>query len=180
MTTTEQNIQNNDHNLYNAFCKVINSRNSGEFFRLLQDNSEFIMNDKFLIWELCSCAVECGHVPALKKLIEMGANPDLLRGHCDCTLLHMSVLKGMQKILQILVDANANLDLQDIDGNTVLHLAAEKGDYDTFNYLQKAGADLTILNEDGDTALDILVVKVPKNDIEIIGGRARKIYDKIH
>jgi ankyrin repeat protein len=172
MTTIQQNIQN--HTLYHTICEVIKSKNLRDLSDLLQRNYELIMNNKFLIWELCCCAVECGHLLALKKLIEMGANPDLLRSHCESTLLQIAVLSEVPGIIQILVDANANLDLQDMYGNTVLHIAAERGDYDTFIYLQKAGADLTILNEDDLTALDILVDTVSKDIIEFIGGHVQK------
>jgi ankyrin repeat protein len=59
-------------------------------------------------------------------------------------------------MIKLLLDEGANIDAQDIDGNTALHDAARSGKEDIFEQLQDRGAGLFIKNNFGLTAPEIL------------------------
>ena len=56
--------------------------------------------------------------------------------------------------MQILVEANADVNAKNGDGNTALHLSASYGDLDNVISLLTANADVNLLNtDDGSTSL---------------------------
>ena len=57
--------------------------------------------------------------------------------------------------VKLLIQANANLDIKDNDGNTPLHLASRYGLDKNVEMLIKAGANLDILNNKNQTAEDV-------------------------
>lgn len=66
-------------------------------------------------------AVDLDQVEVVKRLLELGANPNrLLRG--DDTYLHSSVIRGFAKVTKLLVDAGANVNAVNVGGFSPLHL----------------------------------------------------------
>lgn len=72
-------------------------------------------------------------------------------------------LLGQEKIVRLLIDEGANLDIQDKHGATPLHLAIKsKQDlWETINSLIGNGADIHIKDDNGNTALHLAAL----NDI---------------
>eukprot|EP00450_Noctiluca_scintillans_P011214 CAMPEP_0194504286 /NCGR_PEP_ID=MMETSP0253-20130528/28860_1 /TAXON_ID=2966 /ORGANISM="Noctiluca scintillans" /LENGTH=1173 /DNA_ID=CAMNT_0039346659 /DNA_START=71 /DNA_END=3592 /DNA_ORIENTATION=- len=63
--------------------------------------------------------------------------------------------RGHQEVLRTLVQAHAQLNLQNSNGNTCLHLAAHRGEVETCKLLVESGADPLIRNLDGDAPEDL-------------------------
>ena len=51
--------------------------------------------------------------------------------------------------MELVLNAGANPDLQDIRGQTALHWAANEGSIDAVELLINRGADTTVYNKDG-------------------------------
>jgi len=70
------------------------------------------------------------------------------------------------KIIELLIDKGANLNIKDKMGNTPLSLTIKHNDYPNAGRLILAGADLNIQDNDGYTAL-IGAITAEKNQLEI-------------
>lgn len=71
--------------------------------------------------------------------------------------LHVCAVRGLARCTRMLLDAGANPDLQNLEGNTPLHIAAAGGYTATVSALLERQADRTIVNELGQTALHMAV-----------------------
>lgn len=120
-------------------------------------------------------AAKGGDVEVVRLLLAHGAKPDLptVRG---VTPMMMAAGTGYAsrdsrgryqtedqalKIVQLLVDAGANVNLQAEDGGTALHGAASRGRNRVMNLLLAAKADAAIKDGRGRTAADILKAGEP-------------------
>jgi ankyrin repeat protein len=68
-----------------------------------------------------------------------------------------------QLMLDILVSNNANINEQDINGNTPLHIAAKDGGMKVLRSLIEAGAKLNITNKEGLTPVSIAIQEFDKH-----------------
>lgn len=69
--------------------------------------------------------------------------------------LHYAAREGHLEIVQMLLAAGADVNVQDGQGWTPLHVAARNGHREMVQALIAVGADRTIRNRDGHTALDV-------------------------
>ena len=85
------------------------------------------------------------------------------------SLLHCASKLGETKLVTILViHFKANLDSQNIDGNTALHLSVENGHAAITDILVKNNCDLEISNEIGLTPIQIAALKCQGPILEIL------------
>ena len=85
------------------------------------------------------------------------------------SLLHCASKLGETKLVTVLViHFKANLDSQNIDGNTALHLSVENGHAAITDVLVKNNCDLEISNEIGLTAIQIAALKCQGPILEIL------------
>jgi hypothetical protein len=167
MTTNNLNIKDNKtaEDQFNTCLEAIQScdPNISQILR----NNKFLEND-LMIWELYRTAIQFENVLAMETLFKMGAKLDIK--YEGFTLIQVLILTGLndgyQNILRILVEAGANLDLKDKDGDTALHLLANCGDGGNFIYLLAAGADYTICNNKGLTAISLAKTNMYKLDLD--------------
>ena len=91
------------------------------------------------------------------KVLYAGADPDMVIDRTGRRFLHVMVatrlgLRGLR--IQYLVNAGANVNVRQNDGQTPLMSAAEAGPGIRVKPLLNAGADLSLRDDDGRTALD--------------------------
>ena len=63
------------------------------------------------------------------------------------SLLHIAVRKNYKKLVKLLIEKEANIDIQDINGNTPLITAVMYNNYKITKLLLKNGADKSISNK---------------------------------
>ena len=89
----------------------------------------------------------------LEKLLSAGGNPNTLTGQYGTTTLMVAADQGYVKGLQVLLNASADVNIQNSYGTTALMLAADRGYNKGVQVLLNASADINIQNSLGDTAL---------------------------
>jgi len=80
----------------------------------------------------------------LRYALMHGGDPDFSAGYGNRTILYQAILNRRFQNVQLLVEAGANINHQDIGGNTPLLQAVSGNKYDIALFLLKKGADPTI------------------------------------
>jgi len=75
------------------------------------------------------------------------------------SLLHVATKKGNLSMVKLLIEAGANINIQDESGNTPLHYSAANGKKDVVKYLLENDADASIVNVKEQKAIDYSNVK---------------------
>lgn len=96
------------------------------------------------------------------SLIEQGADLEARAFGSGATPLMRAAYVGRNDLVQILIDAGANINARDNTGSTPLMIAAMQNNVETFKLLIDAGADLLIKDNRGQTVEDYA------NDKEIL------------
>ena len=98
----------------------------------------------------------------LKYFIKQGANINfackfILGGKSDCntTPLHVAVEKQSHDAIEVLINANANVNLPDSCGKTPLHHACQNCDVIATRLLACSGANTQLVDKRGTTALQL-------------------------
>jgi ankyrin repeat protein len=99
------------------------------------------------------CEKDEPNLNLVSDLIVLGANLDWQDEDYNMTVMHMAAWFGRVEIARMLIDAGANLDIQDIFGKTILHVAMEGNYSEITQMLIDAGAKLDIQDRDGETVL---------------------------
>ncbi len=87
-------------------------------------------------------AIETGHIPTIKALVQGGCNVDGPLGlPTGSTPLMLAVCKGRADIVEALLESGCATDQFDRHGRTALHLAVKHGFLQCVHKLLKAGAD---------------------------------------
>ena len=79
------------------------------------------------------------NVEIVSALIEAGANKDC-RDNDHCTPLMFACANGDQRVVEMLITAQANLNVQDTNGHTCLDYATHCGRIELFDLLMRSGA----------------------------------------
>lgn len=93
--------------------------------------------------------------PGVKAQLSNGANPDITQRDSGMTALMFASDKCSEAYVTMLIDARADLDLQDHQGATALMHAVAKGSYEAARMFVTAGADVTLCNDRNRKAVDI-------------------------
>ncbi len=119
-------------------------------------------------------AAKAGDIPAMKLLLEHGADPTLAPTRSGITPLMAAAglgtseadTTGRQKTqeqaieaIQLLLDRGLDLNAQASDGQTALHGAAMQGYDEVIRFLAAQGAKLDTPDKDGFTPLDVALGK---------------------
>ena len=70
------------------------------------------------------------------------------------SLLHVATKSGHLSMVKLLLDAGADINVQDESGNTPLHYASANGKKDVVKYLLEKEADVSIVNAKEQLAID--------------------------
>ncbi len=92
--------------------------------------------------------------------IQHGVNINTTDALYNFTPLHFAVGHGNTKIGKILLDKNALINAQDIDGDTPLHIAVENEDIPFIELLLERGASQKIRNNEKNNAMDLVLIKM--------------------
>lgn len=110
-----------------------------------------------ILYKLCSETGDRDAARMIKKLIELGAKPDVV-DKSRKTLLHVCQNADVAKVL---ISAGLNVNTEDNDGNTALHDAAANGRLDIVELLLSRHARADARNMAGNTPLQHICSNPP-------------------
>nr|CCA16679.1 conserved hypothetical protein [Albugo laibachii Nc14] len=102
-------------------------------------------------------ATQYGHHELVELLIQFGAKLNVKVDDTGLTPLMIASQLGLVEIVTLLVLSGADLDAEDVIGNTALHFAARVGNHNIAYILLAAGADAYILNMEDDNPIDLAI-----------------------
>eukprot|EP01006_Ploeotia_vitrea_P040626 TRINITY_DN66440_c6_g1_i1.p2 TRINITY_DN66440_c6_g1~~TRINITY_DN66440_c6_g1_i1.p2 ORF type:complete len:762 (-),score=494.43 TRINITY_DN66440_c6_g1_i1:84-2267(-) len=89
----------------------------------------------------------------LSRFVPVPVNYRSMKDAQELTALHFAARYGYLKVLELLLGANADVDIQDKGGRTPLHYACSFGEDSAAMMLLKHGANTDVQSKDGWTAL---------------------------
>jgi hypothetical protein len=107
-------------------------------------------------------AVITGNLEAVKQHIEAGTDINKKEQMTGSTPLITAATFGKKEIAEVLIDAGADLSIQNNDGATALHVAAFFCRVEIVQVLMDAGADKMIRNNFGVTARESVIGPFPQ------------------
>lgn len=120
-------------------------------------------------------AVKHSNINAVRQLLMAGANPNTKDSAGDTPLHALVSCEGIghkDKILELLIDAKADLNYTNNRHNTPLHLAvsndAKVGNNTVVSYLINKGADVNVKNFDGNTPIHLAVTCGNSSMVELL------------
>ena len=154
------------------FVKAAQNGDLNEVKRLFALNpdiiNEFDREHDTAIMKACR---DCHAVKVVAFLLENGANINdrEYRDLIDQTPLIIASQNGCTDIVRMLLDAGANIEHKNDQGENALISAVQEGHIDTVKLLLDAGADINQANSDGETALELAIrLKQKKELIELL------------
>jgi ankyrin repeat protein len=87
-----------------------------------------------------------------------GVDVNAKEPHSDRTAMHKAAIFGHSHVIEYLIESTtmkANINAQDVEGDTPLHDAAKYGHVAVVQALLKAGADQSIVNHERKLAADL-------------------------
>ena len=96
-----------------------------------------------------------------------GEKVDTRDKYFGTTTLHLAVLQRKRSVVDVLLAAGADMNIQDNEGRTVLHLAADQSDGSLIDALLDAGADGNIQDEEGHTPLHLAARQLANNWLHV-------------
>ena len=97
-----------------------------------------------MYWAACD-----GELAECKALLSRGASAHYVKSENNQTPLHVASLSGKTEVCRLLLDADADLQCTDSDGDTPLHLASLSGHLETVQLLVTRGARTDATDGDG-------------------------------
>ena len=110
-------------------------------------------------------AAYCGHTETARYLVGL---PEVDVNHCDSeneTALHCATNEGYTEVLQVLIEAGADIDTLNEDGHSPLHCASDSGALEVVKMLVEAGAGVNVTDNDVRTCL---ILARRNGDIETV------------
>jgi ankyrin repeat protein len=120
-------------------------------------------------------AARRGDVDKVQALIRRDPNLVLSTDHKEMTPLHVAAESGQMKVVTLLLDANAYINVRDGNGHTPLFLAATAGHTDVVMQLLARGADVNIQDDLGKTLLHWVAGAGDKNLANLLLGRGARV-----
>lgn len=125
-------------------------------------------------------AAEQGNVRVIKRLIaaqpkEQRENYVNQKDGLGITPLCMATMYGHKKVVQVLINADADIELQDDSGRTPLHIASLYGNVKIAQALIAAGANLRITTSNGYTPKETAHILGHRLIVDLISGCEQRI-----
>jgi ankyrin repeat protein len=154
------------------FVKAAQNGDLNEVKRLFALNPTIINEkDKEKDTAIMKACRNCNGKDVVAFLLEKGANinDQEYRDLIDQTPLIIAAFNGCTDIVKMLLDAGADIQHRNDQGENALISAAQEGNIDTVKFLLDAGADVNQTNADGETALELAInLKQKKELIELL------------
>jgi uncharacterized protein len=154
------------------FVKVAQNGDLNEVKRLFALNPGIINElDREHDTAIMKACRDCNSVNVVAFLLENGANINdkEYRDLIDQTPLIIAAFNGCTDIVKMLLDAGANIEHKNDQGENALISAAQEGNINVVKVLLDAGADVNQVNTDGETALDLAIrLKQKKELIDLL------------
>ncbi|PHH65731.1 hypothetical protein CDD81_1458 [Ophiocordyceps australis] len=112
----------------------------------------------------------------LEKLVKARAKVDVVDGDGETTLLNRATAILSVESLQLLLDAGANVNFADENGNTPLIVAAGINEADAVQLFLDYGADILYVNEDGKNAMQEAFENESEESLKILIDRVSSIF----
>ena len=100
-------------------------------------------------------AADSGHIEIVRYLVGLPEVDVNHRDSDDYTALHCASGEGDANVVQVLIDAGADIEAKDSQGRSPLHCACVSGVLDVVKMLVEAGAGVRITDNEGDTCLTL-------------------------
>lgn len=146
---------------------AIENGNLNELQRLLNiDNS--VINKKYRgDTAIMKASRRCNGNKVVSFLLKNGANINDkdVRDEIDQTPLIVAADSGCKDIVEMLLEAGANIHHRNDQGETALISAAQNGHKEVVQILLDAGSNVNQENADGETALDLVIRLRHKKDL---------------
>lgn len=142
------------NDFHNINCFLENGENSNSLSLL------FILNEINIKSNSMNLARLMLNNQGIELILEMGLNSHKIQDEDGCTLLHLVAGEGDEKLTKLLLEKDAEIDVQDRQGLTPLHYAAMKNCLNTASLLLLTpeggkGANPNIQDKNGDTPLHL-------------------------
>ncbi|KDQ07887.1 hypothetical protein BOTBODRAFT_38446 [Botryobasidium botryosum FD-172 SS1] len=124
-------------------------------------------------WAPLCCAVYANSPAAVRLLLQLGADPDRTLGGGRAAIHFATWYRDdsdCQEMVNILLRAGADINLQDRDQRTALHDASRRGLAATTRLLLASGADPNIRYKNGKTALHHALGSDGKCSVEVVSA----------
>lgn len=127
-----------------------------------------------LIW-----AAGIGQPEAVAILVDNGAEVDVVEIHTKESALMRAARIGNAGNLRILLDADADMELKNMLGQTAMVIAAAQGRLEKVKMLGEAGADLSVRDLRGWTVLDHARARTDGERVEVIEYLEAAVPDEV-
>jgi ankyrin repeat protein len=150
-----------------AADKAIDNNDLNELKRLLSIDKTIIDKKYKGDTAIMKASRRCNGSNIVAFLLENGANINdkEVRDTIDQTPLIVAADGGCKDIVEMLLEAGANIEHRNDQGETALIAAAQNGHKEIVQMLLDAGANVNQENADGETALDLTIKLRHKKDL---------------
>ncbi|KAI2688995.1 hypothetical protein CBS147325_1993 [Penicillium roqueforti] len=108
-------------------------------------------------WSSLHVLAYFGIIEKAQRLIDQGADLDDCDNQLGITPLHCAVYRGNENMVELLLNARANINATSKDGKTVLHMAGEQGHRKLIRLLLHRRVNSRRANQQGETALQLAI-----------------------
>jgi ankyrin repeat protein len=145
------------------FCeKLKNGKLEQEDFEKLKIKINFTHMNKTIL----HYAVEKGDLILIKRLIEMGANPNINSDKQEISPLNIAIENKRDDIIRYLIQTNSDIKIINKKSQkSLLHHSASSGNIELTRYLIEQGLDINLKDSSGKTPLHYAVIS---GNIEIV------------
>lgn len=151
---------------FDTFVNACNSGNTEYVTRILQLTNGIHINNDAYIPLMRAC--RDGNTGIVQTLLNYGANVNLQNIYDNTTLIMVASEFNCIKIVELLLENDANVNAQDQSGWTALMHAAFNGNAKIVQMLLNNGANIDLSNNYGDTALALAINNGRQQIIELL------------